>query len=158
MPSLIIRGKGAEVDDRRELESLGISDPLVEHLLGVNKGRFTNLHDPFSTPDDLPIPLDRTESPEEALKYSLLSFLPTNISKPDLLEALCRDLEAFSVIFQLEDFHQRPQGCSLIARPHCAVLFDSSTCSTGSWRLEVGDGDQRQLGYFSTDWRFRFRL
>ena len=151
MPSLIIRGKGAEVDDRRELESLGISDPLVEHLLGVNKGRFTNLHDQFSTPD-------RTESPEEALKYSLLSFLPTNISKPDLLEALCRDLDAFSDIFQLEDFHQRPPGCSPIARPHCAVLFDSSTCSTGSWRLEVGDGDQRQLGYFSSDWRFRFRL
>ena len=156
--SIIRRGYGAEFDDRSELESLGISGPLVEHLLGVNRGRFTSLHAPFSTPDDLPIPLDRTESPEEALNYSLLTFLPTNISKPDLLEALCRDLEAFSDTFQLEDFHQRPRGCSPIARPHCAVLFDSSTCSTGSWRLEVGDGDQRQLGYFSSDWRFRFRL
>ena len=92
---------------------------------------------------------------KKALKYSLLSFLPPNMSHPDLLEGFCRDLEAFSDIFQMEDLHHRPPGCRPIERQHCAVLYDSSTCSEGSWRLNVTDGEQRQLGYFSSDWKYR---
>ena len=31
-----------------------------------------------------------------------------------------------------------------------------STCSEGGWRLDVSDGEQRQLGYFSSDWKYRW--
>jgi len=153
--TIVRRGYCTETDDKRQLEALGLSGPYVETLLGRNRGRSSPWNDPFSTAEETPIPLDRTETREEALKYSLLSFLPTNISRPDLLEAICRDLEAFSDIFQMEDLHHRPPSCPPIERQHCAVLFDSSTCSEGSWRLNVTDGEQRQLGYFSSDWKYR---
>ena len=153
--TIIRRGYGTEADDRRQLEGLGLSGPYAETLLGLNRGRFSHFGDSFSTAEESPIPLDRTETPDEALKYSLLSFLPPNISHPDLLEGFCRDLEAFSDIFQMEDLHHRPPGCRPIERQHCAVLYDSSTCSEGSWRLNVTDGEQRQLGYFSSDWKYR---
>ena len=53
------------------------------------------------------IPRDRTETPEEALYDTLLSFLTSsgsaNVSGEVLHEAFCRDMEAFSDVF-LEDF------------------------------------------------------
>ena len=130
MATVTRRGYGTEADHRRQLEDLGIAGPYVETLLGLNRGVFgMNMDNPLITPQEWPIPLDRTETPEEALKYSLLSFLPTNISRPNLVEGFCRDLEAFSDIFRTEELHPRPRGCPPVDRQQCAVLYDSSTCS-----------------------------
>ena len=35
------------------------------------------------------------------------------------------------------------------------AMFHSSTCSSGSWELPVEDGTQKQLNYWSTDWKYR---
>ena len=110
----------------------------VETLLSLSLNRDLFSMNPRSiiTPDEeLPIPLERTETPEEALNYSLLSFLPTNISRPNLVEGFCRDLEAFSDVFRMEELHPRPRGCPPVDRQYCAVLYDSSTCSEVRYKV-----------------------
>jgi len=105
------------------------------------------------------IPTDRTETPEESLEESILSILTssnsTNLTRNTLDEAFCRDIEAFSEAFQVDDLFHRPDNCQPIASDHCAVLYDSSTCATDSWQLLVKSGEQRQLEYWSSDWKYR---
>ena len=50
----------------------------------------------------------RTETPDQAKKSSLLSYLPQNISQSNLDEAFCRDLEAFDELFQVRLFKHKP--------------------------------------------------
>ena len=72
---------------------------------------------------------------------------------------------------QVDDLFHRPDDCQPIASDHCAVLYDrsavkfhqevtiiwisSSTCATDSWQLLVKSGEQRQLEYWSSDWKYR---
>jgi len=105
------------------------------------------------------IPTNRTETPEESLEESILSILTssntTNLTKETLDEAFCRDVEAFSEAFQVDDLYHRPDNCQPIASDHCAVLYDSSSCAPDSWQLLVRGGEQRQLEYWSSDWKYR---
>ena len=37
----------------------------------------------------------------------------------------------------------------------CAVLYDSGTCSSSGWRLDITKGTQKRLKHFSSDWKYR---
>merc|ERR1712059_243076 len=105
-------------------------------------------------PQERIIPTNRSETANEALADSILTFLPSNITEPILKQAFCRDVESFSDVFEVDDLHHRPTGCPTIEDSHCATLYDSSSCNRG-WRLNVDNGDQKRLKYFSSDWKFR---
>jgi len=159
----------------------------------------------------LPIPTNRTQTPEEALQGSLLLFYTMNktdfhpITPPDIIpsmpseryegewkshlkEAFCRSVEPFSEVFDTrpkqgvetgqlvvgmvwkrgegnetweqrpvkEDYDiDRPATCWRLSSSNCAQLFDSHTCSSKAWRLDIRDGEQRSFAYFSSDWKYR---
>ena len=44
---------------------------------------------------------------------------------------------------------------SIITHKTGKAIFHSSTCSRGSWELPVEDGTQKQLNYWSSDWKYR---
>jgi len=100
-----------------------------------------------------------TEAPEESLEESILTILTssnsTNLTRDSLDEAFCRDVEAFSEAFQVDDFFHRPDDCQPIASDLCAAFYDSSTCAPDSWQLMVKPGEQRQFEYWSSDWKYR---
>jgi len=50
---------------------------------------------------------------------------------------------------------ERPPNCPEIAPTVCAMLFDSASCSPSGWSLEIADGSQKGLNYFSSDWKYR---
>lgn len=105
------------------------------------------------------IRVNGTETPEESLEESILTILTssnsTNLTRDSLDEAFCRDVEAFSEAFQVDDLFHRPDDCQPIASDLCAALYDSSTCATDSWQLMVKPGEQRQFEYWSSDWKYR---
>ena len=103
--------------------------------------------------------LNRTLSPHESLCTSMLRHVDRQtISKPDLEEAFCRDIDSFnaafivsfifsihvwfeSLIVQTDDGF-RPENCPEVPADMCAVLYDSSTCA-GGWTLNVTDGTSK---------------
>jgi len=110
---------------------------------------------PTSKPKDLTIPDDRTQTKNESLSDSLLKYIDAKgASKENLEEAFCRDIDAFSEVFQLDTAAGKPYRCKDVPRQACAILFDSSSCK-GGWTLEVTPGTQRRLQYFSSDWKYR---
>merc|ERR1711953_535006 len=66
----------------------------------------------------------------------------THVGEDVLREAFCRDVEAFSHLLR-RDRNEKPENCPKINSSLCAVLYDSSTCSAGSWELSVRDGAQK---------------
>ena len=82
------------------------------------------------TPNDTTIPTTRTQTIEESLNESLLGVLipasqsATNVTDEILKEALCRDLEAFDEVFEVDDLDHRPEYCPPIENSMCAVLYD----------------------------------
>ena len=102
--------------------------------------------------------LNRTMSPHESLCTSMLRHLNrTTISKIDLEEAFCRDIDSFNAAFIVSFIHfnqspknpfvqtddgSRPENCPEVPADVCAVLHDSSTCS-GGWNLNVTDGTSK---------------
>ena len=73
------------------------------------------------------IPTNRTQTPSEAGEHSLLTSLAsnnTNITEEELDEAFCRDTEAFSEVFQVDDLYHRPPDCPPLESRVCAVLYD----------------------------------
>ena len=78
----------------------------------------------------------RTQTIEESLDESLLGVLiplegssrasqsATNVTDDILKEALCRDLEAFDEIYEVDDLDNRPEYCPPIQNSMCAVLYD----------------------------------
>ena len=78
------------------------------------------------------IPTTRTQTIEESLDESLLGVLiplegssrATNVTDEILKEALCRDLEAFDEVFEVDDLDHRPEYCPPIGNSMCAVLYD----------------------------------
>jgi len=123
------------------------------------------------------VPTNRTQTPEEALQLSIWSphntFDMSSLSEAELDEAFCRDIESFSPAFTLRLTPQnqgnlteldwlgnstpdwRPPNCPQIAPAFCAMLFDSASCSSSGWSLEIADGTQKELKYFSSDWKYR---
>merc|ERR1719234_1006355 len=95
-----------------------------------------------------------------------------------LKEAFCRSVEPFSEVFDtrpkprveteegetwlkpekenFDDPVHRPPSCfRLPTTTYCARLYDSHTCSTKAWKLDIRDGEQRSFAYFSSDWKYR---
>jgi len=108
-----------------------------------------------STAPNITIPDDRTETRNESLSDSLLKYVDAkNASKENLEEAFCRDIDAFNEAFQIDNNDGKPHNCDEVPTKACAILFDSGTCS-GGWKLEVTQGTQRRLSYFSSDWKYR---
>ena len=95
----------------------------------------------------------------------------SNVTDDILKEALCRDLEAFDEIFEVDDLDHRPEYCPPIQNSMCAVLYDrwsilnleviphtmllSSSCMEGTWKLEITSGTQKQFLYWSSDFKYR---
>jgi len=108
-------------------------------------------------PERRVIASNRSETPTESLADSLLPVLSNSSSRLEAdvwREAFCRDVEAFSHVLLL-DQNVRPQGCPKINSSLCAVLYDSATCSSGGWKLSVESGIQKQLNYWTSDWKYR---
>ena len=76
------------------------------------------------------IPTNRTQTPSEAVEHSLLTSLASNtayITEQEVDEAFCRDTEAFSEAFQVDDLYHRPPDCRPLehrAPAPCAMLYD----------------------------------
>jgi len=103
---------------------------------------------------NMTVPDNRTETEDESLSGSLLKYIDVkNASKKDLEETFCRDIDAFSEAFPVSE--SSCNGCSCQDIRLCAVLYDSSTCSSAGWELEVARGEQKRLKYFSSDWKYR---
>jgi len=147
--------------DMIELNEGGTSTRFCTYLDWKGPGRCSleklaeMLRKPHKT--DHEIPKNRTETPEEGLEGSLLEFVitnSTNLTQEVMDEAFCRDMESYSEALQF-DGPGRPAACNPVKETLCAMLYDSSTCASGSWELEVPDGTQRRLEYFSSDWKYR---
>jgi len=105
----------------------------------------------------LEIPTNRTQTGEESLKESLLSVITAsdNATLEVLDEAFCRDAEAFSEAFQVDDTINRPSNCQPINNNLCAILYDSSTCADGTWQLPIYNNANKRLRYWSSDYKYR---
>jgi len=103
------------------------------------------------------IPTNRTQTVEEGLKESLLSVVTAsdNVTLDVLNEAFCRDAEAFSEAFEVDDLENRPPNCQPIDNKLCAVLYDSSTCADGTWQLPIYAPADKRLRYWSSDYKYR---
>jgi len=113
------------------------------------------------------IPTERTQTQEEALELSIWNPFSTFdisvLSEDELDEAFCRDIESFSPAFtprvriqgNLTGSNKRPPSCSEVPPQACAMLFDSASCSPSGWSLEIPDGTQKSLSYWSLDWKYR---
>lgn len=100
---------------------------------------------PFSEPTENDIL--RTESKQESLDRSLLSYMGESASQNDLKEAFCRDIDAYSFEFEPRTQvvggrgqagpvtmgpgyrDEKPPKCDVVPQSACAVGYDSSTCS-----------------------------
>jgi len=49
----------------------------------------------------------------------------------------------------------RPPTCPTLPSSSCAVLFDSSSCAAGSWRLTIPPDSQKRFLYWSSDYKYR---
>merc|ERR1711970_1633772 len=105
--------------------------------------------------------LDRTETQEEVLSKSLLKRIDeTTASEDDILEAYCRDVDAYSFDLnqaQPQQQHnmplaasqapmmldpERPARCAPVPRSACAVVYDEKDCAS-SWKLIIPMGELR---------------
>ena len=78
-------------------------------------------------------PSDRAETQEEALKHSLLavvsphSYVTSSLvyfTRATLDELFCRDVEAFSEVFDVSEAIGRPPSCPPLVEANCATLYD----------------------------------
>ena len=78
-------------------------------------------------------PSDRAETQEEALKHSLLavvsphSYVTSSLvyfTRATLDELFCRDVEAFSEVFDVTEAIGRPPSCPPLVEANCATLYD----------------------------------
>ena len=108
---------------------------------------------------NITIPDDRTENRNESLSRSILRYIEAKkASRKDLEEAFCRDIDAFSEVFEVNSNSGKPISCNNVPPTLCAVMYDSRTCSSGGWKLEVANGTQKRLLYFSSDWKYRLEI
>jgi len=113
----------------------------------------------------------RTESKQESLDKSLLSYMGESASQNDLKEAFCRDIDAYSFEFEPRTQvvgggsragpvtvgpgyrDEKPNKCDVVPQSACAVGYDSSTCS-GGWKLIIPIGELR-FRWFTSYWSYR---
>jgi len=107
--------------------------------------------------------LNRTETQEETLSRSLLKHIDEKeASEDDILEAYCRDVDAYSFEFNNPERQQqntvmsvgqqtpqnqnldpeRPPTCDPIPMSACAVVYDEKDCLSG-WKLIIPEGEIR---------------
>ena len=103
-----------------------------------------------------PPPPVRTETKQETLDNSLLSYMGQSASEADLREAFCRDVDAYSFEFDKNQVagprpggpggprDEKPAKCDVLPQTACAVAYDSGTCS-GGWKLVIPIGELRYL-------------
>ena len=107
--------------------------------------------DIIDPPHHLPV---RTETKQESLENSLLSYMGESANEADLREAFCRDIDAYSFEFDKNQLapvvsggpggprDEKPAKCDVVPQTACAVGYDSSTCS-GGWKLVIPVGELR---------------
>jgi len=94
----------------------------------------------------------RTPTREESLQSSLLSQIDKNhATEAQLKEAYCRDIDAFSFDFNVDD--GKPPKCDPVPRTACGVVYDSGSCG-GGWKLIITQGEIT-FPYFSSYWKYR---
>lgn len=105
-----------------------------------------------------PIPQESTTSElstptiEQSLGTSLLSHIDRNrATEAQLKEAYCRDIDAFSFDFNVDD--GKPPRCDPVPRTACGVVYDSGSCS-GGFKLIISEGEIT-FPYFSSYWKYR---
>merc|ERR1711973_41359 len=72
-------------------------------------------------------------------------------SEAELKEAYCRDIDAFSFDFNVDD--GKPPKCDPVPRTACGVVYDSGSCN-GGWKLIISEGEI-SFPYFSSYWKYR---
>merc|ERR1719237_328147 len=109
--------------------------------------------------------LVRTETKQETLDNSLLSYMGQSASEADLREAFCRDVDAYSFEFDKNQVagprpggpggprDEKPAKCDVLPQTACAVAYDSGTCS-GGWKLVIPIGELR-FRWFTSYWSYR---
>jgi len=94
----------------------------------------------------------RTPTIEESIGSSLLSQIDrSKATEAQLREAYCRDVDAFSFDFNIDD--GKPTKCSPVPRSSCGVVYDSGSCN-GGWNLKISEGEI-SFPYFSSYWKYR---
>jgi len=138
----------------------------LENFLVTSSGAFSeerrNLNRKCQTPTNFPVKYynetsnDRTETYEESLASSLLRYMKSSrYSKPNLVEAFCRDIDSFNLAYEKANWVWRPsEDCKPVPKGSCATLYDSRNCY-GGWNLTIPAGTQRRFKYFSSDWTYR---
>ena len=87
--------------------------------------------------------LNRTETQEEVLSKSLLKHIDEKeASEDDILEAYCRDVDAYSFEFNQVLDPERPPNCDPIPHLACAVVYDEKYCLSG-WNLTIPEAEIR---------------
>jgi len=106
------------------------------------------------------VPSWGTQAPYQALEFSIWApfskFNMSLLSEEEMDEAFCRDVESFSPAYtpriKIQGYssgpNERPANCPSIPTRVCALLFDS-------WWLEILDGTQKSLSYWSSDYKYR---
>ena len=111
-------------------------------------------------------PPARTETKQESLENSLLTYMGQSANEADLREAFCRDIDAYSFEFDKNQVSvppvappvvpvvpvrpvgpggprdEKPAGCDVVPQSACALAYDSGTCS-GGWKLVIPIGELR---------------
>ena len=122
-----------------------------------------------------PPPPARTETKQESLENSLLTYMGQSASEADLREAFCRDIDAYSFEFDKSQVpvssrpsvpvvsvvpagpagprDEKPARCDVVPQTACAVGYDSGTCS-GGWKLVIPIGELR-FRWFTSYWSYR---
>merc|ERR1719362_536760 len=117
----------------------------------------------------------RTESKQESLQNSLMTYMGESASQNDLTEAFCRDIDAYSLEFDPPGLQplpppsyprqvpsgpvtpgyrdEKPDNCDVVPQSACAVAYDSGTCS-GGWKLVIPVGELR-FRWFTSYWSYR---
>jgi len=115
----------------------------------------------------------RTETNQETLQKSLLSYMGDNPSQNDLKEAFCRDIDAYSFEFEPQNpvvpvagggnvvargghggyRDEKPAKCDVVPQSACALAYDSSKCD-GGWKLVIPIGELR-FRWFTSYWSYR---
>jgi len=129
--------------------------------------------------------LNRTETPEETIDKSLLKHIdPKTSSEDDLLEAYCRDIDAYSFDLNQQNFQMtqsrqrgqvyipaaetttpvplyedpdRPAQCEQPAADLCAAAYQTKGCSSG-WKLDVTKGQEMRFKWATHYYAYKNKI
>ena len=106
--------------------SLVISQ-LMSPNLGTDDYSWLGCDIPATTSHRPTFPSDRAQTPIEAVEDSLLVLVNhnmTGLTRATLDELFCRDMEAFSEVFDVTEAIGRPSSCPPLVEANCATLYD----------------------------------